>query len=71
MNLNEEIQLLEEKIESYKQEIKSLNQSVLDVNSINNGSVNFNIVAHSIMFLNKKIKSAESLLNNYYKYKTL
>jgi hypothetical protein len=68
MNLDEQTEQLKQNLEMYKQKILELNQSVIIADNIKNDSINFKDIAHTIMFLNQKIKSAESLLN-YYNYK--
>jgi hypothetical protein len=68
MNLDEQTEQLKQNLEMYKQKILELNQSVIIADNIKNDSINFKDIAHAIMFLNQKIKSAESLLN-YYNYK--
>ena len=68
MNLDEQTEQLKQNLEIYKQKILELNQSVIIADNIKNDSINFKDVAYAIMFLNQKIKSAESLLN-YYNYK--
>ena len=69
MDLNVEIENLKQNLELYKEKVKSFNQSVIDVNAIKDESLDFNLIGRSIIFYNQKIKSNESLLNDYYNYK--
>ena len=71
MDLNVEIENLKQNLELYKEKVKSLNQSVIDINAIKDNLLDFNLIGRSIIFYNQKIKSNESLLNDYYNYKKI
>jgi len=71
MDLNVEIENLKQNLELYKEKVKSFNQSVIDINAIKDESLDFNLIGRSIIFYNQKIKSSESLLNDYYNYKKI
>jgi uncharacterized protein YaaR (DUF327 family) len=71
MDLNVEIENLKQNLELYKEKVRSFNQSVIDINAIKDESLDFNLIGRSIIFYNQKIKSSESLLNDYYNYKKI
>lgn len=71
MDLNVEIENLKQNLELYREKVKSFNQSVIDINAIKDESLDFNLIGRSIIFYNQKIKSSESLLNDYYNYKKI
>lgn len=71
MDLNVEIENLKQNLELYKEKVRSFNQSVIDINAIKDESLDFNLIGRSIIFYNQKIKSNESLLNDYYNYKKI